>query len=331
MDERELPRATVAKRSRNAFQSSSAPRPSTPDFYAHKRRKLVEEPEVQAEEAWDLPSDTKMAMAALKRDFSQLSADLVSSFPAIIMKSQLYYLMEDKTRVDREVSELKLAGEIMEMFVPGKQASDLYLSFASDMASFISKRVETLNSASLPFSNISVADTRSVLQFFRDSIVGSHPEAFIYRESLHNMFDSFLISETIAPIDLEAEITAVPNDTPASTHKPKKQSSILTPEKKKPRIKYSDMERILIHEGWMTRRDVSSFWIAVPNFGRFTRSLKKGRSHIKGLLTRAKFHEKMQAELLEMKKIPNCELSVPYILKDMIGSNQLSRDRKSVV
>lgn len=325
MEDREITRATVAKRNRTAFLSSAIPRPATPDFYSNKKRKIVEDPVENVDEEWEIPSDTKMAITALKRDFSQLSPDVVSSFPAIIMKAQLYYLMEDKTKADREVNELKATGEIMEMFVPGKLASDLFLCLSSDLAYRISHRIQTLSPSSIPFNKLTVAEATTILQFYRSAVVGKHSEPFIYRENLHNMFDYYLDSETQPLILIENEIDAAQNQTPVSAYKPKKNSLIYTPEKKEPRIKYTDMERVLIHEGWMTRRDVNSFWLSVPNFGRLARSLKKGRTYITGLLARAKFHEKMQAELLEMKKIPHCELSVSFVLKDMIGSGQLAR------
>lgn len=364
MDVPEIPRSTVAKRSRNAANSPTAPRPLVPDFFANKKRKLVEDAVVQAdveEDDWEIPSDTRMALRAMKRDFMLLAPDIVQSFPPIIMKSHLYYLMDDRTKVDRELNELKTCGEVMEMMVPGKDPNDAFLCLSADIASFITTRINLLQRSidskasgqghsggkisveNSPFPNLSLSDIQFVLQFFLKSTVGKHPEAFINRENLHNVYDQYVASSSSAEsskssiqlktnqkknptimlvVDSDEEEENISSLVSSSTGK---SGVLITPEKKVPKIKYTDMEKVLIQEGWMTRRDVSSFWLSIPQFGRFVKSLQKGRSHIKSVLKRAKFHEMMLNELLEMKKVKGCELSMPYIVKDLIGASFLTR------
>jgi hypothetical protein len=331
MAEPEAPRAAVAKRSRNAVHSSTAAKPFVPDFYGAKKPKAVETIEAHEEEDIDLPNDTKVAMQAMKRDFAQLPSELVSAFPAIILKSQIYYLLEDKTKADREMNELKASGEVVEMRVPGKDPNDLYLCLTPDLVSTLQARVAALSHVSASSTTtLSPAELRTILQFFLSTIIGKHPEPFINRENLHNAFDAFLAdnpateSKVTKKTEVELDPPFLSSPITLKSTKPKR-LSLLTPEKPKPRIKYSEMEKALIQEGWMTRKDESSFWLCVPNFGRFLYSLKKGRSHIISSLKRAKFNEMMMSEMLQTKKIARCELNVPFVLKDLIGSSTITK------
>ena len=365
MDTPEVPRATVAKRSRNAAQSSTTPRPLVPDFFTSKRRKLADSVEIhvaEEEEQWEIPNDTRMAIRAMKRDFLLLSPDIVAAFPPIIMKSHLYYFMDNRTKVDRELNELKTSGEVMEMIVPGKDPNDAFLCLSADIASLLTTRIASLqktieSKASgsgndgrkipleiSPFPNISTRDIQCVLKFYLSSTIGKHPEPFINRENLHNLYDQYVVSSSsesksgtpraksstsknrsVVELVLDDDREEEENPSKVSASVTGQPPKLITPEKKKPNVGYADMEKVLIQEGWMTRRDFTSFWLCIPQFGRFLKSLQKGRSHIKSILKRAKFHEMMMTELLEMKKIKGCELSMPFIVKDLIGSSFLSK------
>lgn len=327
MENPEPSRATVAKRARNSANQNLAVRPLVPDFFGSKKKKEFELHEVEGDGTWLEVSDTQVALDVLKRDWeAQMGSALAESFPPVILKSQLYYLVGDKTKVDREVDELKRDGAVGEFFVPSSERSDFFLSTAVDLNDFISQRIKKLSAAkkpNLPFPNVDLKTTISILRFFRDSCLAKHSEPFIAREFLHNAFDDYLSmahEEEALVVDVD-EVAALP--APQSLHVP---SKLIQPAKREPKIKYADMEKVLIHEGWLTRRDSSTqfaFALALPNFGRFVKSLSKGRRHFLSLLKRAKFTEKMQSELMEIKKIAGCELSAQYILKDLLGSGKL--------
>lgn len=327
METPEPSRATVAKRSRNSANQNLVARPFVPDLFGSKKRKEFETHEEDGDGTWLEVSDTKVALDLLKRDWeTQMSATLAESFPPVILKSQLYFLVGDKTKVDREVDELKRDGAVGEFFVPSSEKSDFFLSTAADLNTFSTDRIERLTSSKkpvLPYPNIDAKTTVSILKFFRDFCITKHPEPFIAREFLHNAFDDYLLQEEMHASGSSAgdDKNALP--APQSLHVP---SKLIQAVKKEPRIKYADMEKVLVHEGWLTRRDTSSnfaFALALPNFGRFVKSLTKGRRHFLSLLKRAKFTEKMQSELLEIKKIAGCELSTQFLLKDLLGSGKL--------
>lgn len=329
MENGEPSRSTVAKRARNSTNLNLANRPSVPDFFGSKKKKEFETYEDDAETAWLEVSDTKLALDVLKRDWqTQMSTTLAESFPPIILKSQLYCLVGDKTKVDKEVDELKREGAVGEFLIPNSAHTDFFLSTANDLHTFITERITRLSNASkpnLPFSSIDLKSTISILKFFRDFCLSKHPEPFIAREFLHNAFDEYLASAQAADNSANGDADQTNFAAPQSLYVP---SKLIQPAKKEPRIKYNDMEKVLVHEGWLTRRDNSSsfaFALALPNFGRFVKSLVKGRRHFLSVIKRAKFNEKMQSELMETKKIAGCELSTPYLLKDLLGSGKLVR------
>lgn len=339
-------RATVAKRSRFSGNGADPVRPLVPDFFGQKKRKVVENMEEHVEDEWNEVNDTEMALRMLKRDWkAQMGSTLALDFPTIIFKSQLYYLIGDKTKVDREVAELKRDGKQVELLVPGHNTSDVYICSVSELDESITSRinkVSTMKQEQLPFSKVDVKTTISILTFFKDVLIATHTEPFILREKLHDAFDDYLDQEDeqmrrnlaqqevvdgeqIENEEKTKKLRKSPLAGPASLFAPSTKSKLITPVKKSPKIKYSDMERVLVNEGWLTRRDDFSYHLALPNFGRFLRSLSKGRRHIVSILKRAKFNEKMQADLLQIKKIQGCELSVAFVLKDLLGSSVVSK------
>lgn len=360
-------RAAVAKRTHQAALSANSPKPLIPDVYATKKAKAIENYD---EDGLDfvLPSDTKLALQTLRRDWESQDPALVTSFPPIFLKSQVYYLLEDKTKVDREVNELKNSGEVLQMQVPGKDPNDVFLCLTADLSSRISDRLKQLDKMpSGPTTENGVLGPLFVkmtcLRFLAKRVFGKHTESFILREHLHNMWDEYLddpeVTDSLAIggenikkqpaalVDLDAEdiqdvidpstnakAMGRPSVLDAASRAPKSlfvpnttlkrsKRSVLTPEKRNPKIKYGEMEKTLIQEGWMTRRDEGSFFLSIPQFGRFLASMKKGRKHILNHLKRAKFNELMMSELESIKVIRGSELNAKFFLRDLIGSSTL--------
>ncbi|XP_065898691.1 inactive serine/threonine-protein kinase 19-like [Dysidea avara] len=110
----------------------------------HKRVRLRSSSSDDAFTNTDIPSDAEASIRFLT---SQFPLDAFEQrLPPIIMKHQVYSLVEDKTEADRELMMLKDNGTIR-LFKLGNVADEFAVCFTSDYISFIERTIKHGNPA----------------------------------------------------------------------------------------------------------------------------------------------------------------------------------------
>ena len=88
------------------------------------------------------------------------------------------------------------------------------------------------------------------------------------------------------------------------------------------------MTSVLVRQGVLLPRDVGksnrSWWFGIPGVSSYIKSLTKGRVSIRQSVSRSKFSELLECELMS-RKLKISKLAVEYHIHDLIGCDQLER------
>nr|XP_054349164.1 serine/threonine-protein kinase 19 isoform X1 [Pongo pygmaeus] len=76
----------------------------------------------------------------------------------------------------------------------------------------------------------------------------------------------------------------------------------------------------LVNAGVLTVRDAGSWWLAVPGAGRFIKYFVKGRQAVLGMVRKAKYRELLLSELLGRRAPVVVRLGLTYHVHDLIGA-----------
>lgn len=106
------------------------------------------------------------------------------------------------------------------------------------------------------------------------------------------------------------------------------ETSALSIEKSVLYLKYKLTENeisTLVRMGLLLIKDPSHFWFAIPNIGRFRRTLHDARKSLVDVLKKKKYKE-MSLDELKCRNMKHVQqLGVLYVLSDLIGSEQIVR------
>lgn len=76
----------------------------------------------------------------------------------------------------------------------------------------------------------------------------------------------------------------------------------------------------LVKVGVMTVRDAGSWWLSIPNSGRFTKYFLQGRKAVLGMVRRAKYNEVLKAELEGRPTNSQVKFQMKYHVHDIVGA-----------
>ncbi|KAK6481769.1 serine/threonine-protein kinase 19-like [Huso huso] len=76
----------------------------------------------------------------------------------------------------------------------------------------------------------------------------------------------------------------------------------------------------LVKSGVLTVRDAGSWWLAIPNSGRFTKFFIQGRKAVLGMIKKSKYKEVLQTDLECRKMTSHVKLGIQYHIHDIIGA-----------
>lgn len=85
---------------------------------------------------------------------------------------------------------------------------------------------------------------------------------------------------------------------------------------------------ILTHNSLIVKRDNQSYWLCFPYAGLFSKYLSQSRDMIIKYIKRKDYNEVMQTEV-ESKPFKNIKFPPTYVIKEMIGSGILKREKIS--
>ncbi|XP_038163716.1 serine/threonine-protein kinase 19-like [Cyprinodon tularosa] len=76
----------------------------------------------------------------------------------------------------------------------------------------------------------------------------------------------------------------------------------------------------LMKSGVLTVRDAGSWWLAIPNSGKFTKYFIKGRKAVLGMVKKSKYNEMLQADLEERRTTSQVKFPIKYHVHDIVGA-----------
>lgn len=76
----------------------------------------------------------------------------------------------------------------------------------------------------------------------------------------------------------------------------------------------------LVHAGVLTVRDAGSWWLAIPNAGRFVKYFVNGRKTLLGVIRKTKYKEVLLQDFQSRKAPLNVKLGLQYHIYDLIGA-----------
>lgn len=76
----------------------------------------------------------------------------------------------------------------------------------------------------------------------------------------------------------------------------------------------------LVKSGVLTVRDAGSWWLSIPNSGKFTKYLIQGRKAVLGMVKKSKYSEVLKAELEEQKTTTHVKFHMKYHISDIVGA-----------
>ena len=81
---------------------------------------------------------------------------------------------------------------------------------------------------------------------------------------------------------------------------------------------------LLIKAGVLTSKDAGCWWLAIPNVGKFLKTLRKGRGHTLQTIKRSKYKELSVKNLLARKPPSSIKLGWHFHIHDLIGADIIS-------
>ncbi|XP_067089837.1 inactive serine/threonine-protein kinase 19-like isoform X1 [Osmerus mordax] len=181
------------------------------------------------------------------------------SLPQIVLKHQLYSMHNDKTLVDRQLSELREQGELL-MFQLGFDSDAFGLVFRTDYKA----KVLTGEEGRV---------TQGTVEKFLEKVLPACSDLSFNKDK---MLKEFLFTDS--------EITQ------------------------------------LVKSGVLTVRDAGSWWLSIPNSGRFTKYLIQGRKSVLGMVKKSKYSEILKSDLEERRTNSQVKFQMKYHIHDIIGA-----------
>ncbi|XP_061605971.1 serine/threonine-protein kinase 19 isoform X2 [Phyllopteryx taeniolatus] len=76
----------------------------------------------------------------------------------------------------------------------------------------------------------------------------------------------------------------------------------------------------LVKAGVLTVRDAGSWWLSIPNSGRFTKNFIQGRKGVLGMVKKSRYGEVLQAELEGRRTASHVKFHIKYHIHDLVGA-----------
>ncbi|XP_072225273.1 serine/threonine-protein kinase 19 [Leuresthes tenuis] len=76
----------------------------------------------------------------------------------------------------------------------------------------------------------------------------------------------------------------------------------------------------LVKSGVLTVRDAGSWWLSIPNSGKFTKHFIKGRKAVLGMVKKSKYSQVLKAELEERRTTSHIKFDMKYHIHDIVGA-----------
>nr|XP_057906160.1 serine/threonine-protein kinase 19 [Doryrhamphus excisus] len=76
----------------------------------------------------------------------------------------------------------------------------------------------------------------------------------------------------------------------------------------------------LVKSGVLTVRDAGSWWLSIPNSGKFTKYFIQGRKAILGMVKKSRYNEVLQAELEGRRTPSQVKFHIKYHIHDLVGA-----------
>ncbi|XP_077415494.1 winged helix repair factor 1-like [Vanacampus margaritifer] len=76
----------------------------------------------------------------------------------------------------------------------------------------------------------------------------------------------------------------------------------------------------LVKAGVLTVRDAGSWWLSIPNSGRFTKYFIQGRKGVLGMVKKSRYGETLQAELEGRRTTSQVKFHIKYHIHDLVGA-----------
>uniref|UniRef100_A0A8C6SBT2 Serine/threonine kinase 19 n=1 Tax=Neogobius melanostomus TaxID=47308 RepID=A0A8C6SBT2_9GOBI len=76
----------------------------------------------------------------------------------------------------------------------------------------------------------------------------------------------------------------------------------------------------LVKSGVLTVRDAGSWWLSIPNSGKFTKYFIQGRKAVLNMVRKSKYNEVLKAELEERKTPSQVKFHMKYHIHDIVGA-----------
>ncbi|KAJ3600905.1 hypothetical protein NHX12_031878 [Muraenolepis orangiensis] len=205
----------------------------------------------------DGPIDIKATLLDLMTLFPRKIFN--DTLPQIVLKHQLYSIHDDKTRVDRQLNELREKGELL-MFQLGFDSDAFGLVFTSDYKAKVLASQEG-------------RDTRGTVERFLERVL---PTCMDLSFNKDRMLKEFLFTDS--------EITQ------------------------------------LVKSGVLTVRDAGSWWLAIPNSGKFTKYFIQGRKAVLAMIKKSKYGEVLKDQLEERRPNAQVRFQMKYHIHDIVGA-----------
>ncbi|XP_028268337.1 serine/threonine-protein kinase 19-like [Parambassis ranga] len=76
----------------------------------------------------------------------------------------------------------------------------------------------------------------------------------------------------------------------------------------------------LVKSGVLTVRDAGSWWLSIPNSGKFTKYFVQGRKAVLGMVKKSKYSEVLKAEIEERRTTSQVKFHMKYHIHDIVGA-----------
>ncbi|XP_051743341.1 serine/threonine-protein kinase 19 isoform X1 [Ctenopharyngodon idella] len=76
----------------------------------------------------------------------------------------------------------------------------------------------------------------------------------------------------------------------------------------------------LVKSGVLTVRDAGSWWLSIPNSGKFIKYFIKGRKAVLGMVKKSKYGEILKTELEERRTTSQVKFQMKYHIHDIVGA-----------
>ncbi|XP_053298760.1 serine/threonine-protein kinase 19 [Pleuronectes platessa] len=77
----------------------------------------------------------------------------------------------------------------------------------------------------------------------------------------------------------------------------------------------------LVKSGLLTVRDAGSWWLSIPNSGKFAKYFIQGRKAVLAMVKKSKYSEVLQAELEERRTTSHVKFHMKYHVHDIVGAD----------